>query len=93
VNAGNLIRPDFQTTGASWWWLCPELPIAGVVVFAAPIWSIVLLMEGRYAKAAMLLAGAAAGGYGLYWTLKDDQKWPAYFIAIAILGVALLASN
>jgi hypothetical protein len=82
-----------ETPSGSWWWLVPELPIAGVVVCAAPLWAIVLFIQRHYVQGAILLVGAAAGGYGLFWAIKANEKWPAYIIVIAILGLAVFASN
>ena len=72
----------------------PELPLAAVLVLAAPFWAVSLLVN-HYPFAAIFLLVAAGGlGYVAYTAVRAHEKWRAYASIIGILIVGgIVASN
>jgi len=85
------LSPSAQVGNALGWWLFfPEGPIAGLIIIIAPVWAVILLMRGDIARAGVLLLGAAAGAYGIVWCIRRHYTWRAYFVVLAVIGLALL---
>ena len=71
----------------------PEMPIAAVLLLAAPVWAISLILSQHFFAAVLLLAAAGGLGYALYRAVRANQKWGAYAAVIGILMVGGLVAS
>ena len=71
----------------SWFMFFPEGPIAIILVLGAPVWSLHLISDGRYAAAIALLIGVGGLGYWAYRGFTENKRDRAY---LAIIGILLL---
>jgi hypothetical protein len=74
--------------------MIPEMPIAAVLVLAAPFWAVSLVFNHHPLAALFLLVAAGGLGYAAYLAIRANEKWGAYASIVGILVVGgLIAYN
>ena len=78
----------------SWFLMFPELPIAAVLLLAAPFWAVSLFMNNHPVAAMILLITAGGLVYAAYSAFRANEKWGAYASIVGLLIVGgVIASN
>jgi len=84
----------FLMEPGGWWLMFPEMPIAAVLVLAAPFWAVSLFFNHHPFAGILLLVAAGGLGYAAYSAIRANEKWGAYASIAGILIVGgLIAAN